>query len=401
VAASGSRGSGQFGSDTQIVQPQPDPEASDAIRTLGPLKKLGLLVRRIVHVVARPVPQRRGLAIHPFRGYGTGNRAFLTGRVLRQPVSASVGPSGKLARDLLNLIRRALRRGAADVVVEADLSGARARATTDPDGFFQVELILNETLPSEVLWQEVTLRVPGDHGASATTQVFIAPPSSPFAVISDIDDTVVFTGVARKAAMLWNIFMQGAESRVAFPGVAAFYRALHRGPSGEERNPMLYVSRGPWSIYEVLTAFFRLHDIPEGPLLFLRDWGMTLHHPLPRRGRGHKERLIHDMLVRYSDFPFVLIGDSGQKDPEKYAQLVRDHPGRILAVYIRNVSRDPSRDTAIQALAREVRKAGSEILLADDSFIMARHAAEHGLISSEALAEVLEERASVSPHASL
>lgn len=314
------------------------------------------------------------------------------GRVLRQPEPTAVGPSGKLPKDLLNVLRRALRRGASGVEVEARLDGSVARVEADADGFFRVDLELTESLASGSLWEEVELEVLGEDGARATGEVFITPDDSPFGVISDIDDTVIHTGVARTSAMLWNTFMQGAESRVAFPGVAAFYRALHRGPSGDGRNPMLYVSRGPWSIYEVLAAFFRIQEIPEGPVLFLRDWGMTLHHPLPRRGKGHKEGLIREMLQRYPGLPFVLIGDSGQRDPEIYADVVRDYPGRIRAVYIRNVTRTRERDEAIEALARETERAGTSLVLADDSFVMAHHAAGEGLIPDEALPEILREK---------
>ena len=42
-----------------------------------------------------------------------------------------------------------------------------------------------------------------------------------------------------------RLFLHGVESKVAFPGVAALYRALHHGVSGQELNPMLYVSRDP------------------------------------------------------------------------------------------------------------------------------------------------------------
>jgi phosphatidate phosphatase APP1 len=66
-------------------------------------------------------------------------------------------------------------------------------------------------------------------------------------IISDIDDTVMVTGVAHELVMLWRLFARPAASRVPFPGVAAFYRALHAGGTGQEQNPMLYVSRGPWT----------------------------------------------------------------------------------------------------------------------------------------------------------
>jgi phosphatidate phosphatase APP1 len=221
-----------------------------------------------------------------------------------------------------------------------------------------------------------------DHpAAQATGRVFIPPPACRFVVISDIDDTITETGVANKAVMLWRLFMQGARSRTAFPGIAALLRAFHRGVSGAELNPMLYVSRAPWSIYEVLDAFFNLHRIPVGPILFLREWGMTWESPLPRRSKGHKLELIRDMLTLYRDLPFVLIGDSGQRDPEIYAQIVHEHPRRVLAIYIRNVSRDPARLRAIEDLAMQVVDAGSTLLLAADSMAMAQHAAEHGLIA--------------------
>src|SRR3954471_6984878 len=121
-------------------------------------------------------------------------------------------------------------------------------------------------------------------------------------------------------------------------------RELHRkcGRTAEH-NPMLYVSRAPWTNYEVLDAFFGLHGIPVGPLLFLREWGLTVQSPLPRRGKGHKLELIGNMLRLYRGLPFVLVGDSGQRDPEIYARVVRENPGRVLAVYVRNVSRDPAR----------------------------------------------------------
>jgi phosphatidate phosphatase APP1 len=200
------------------------------------------------------------------------------------------------------------------------------------------------------------------------------------------------TGVANKVMMCWRLFAQGARSRVAFPGVAALYKALHGGVSGGELNPMLYVSRGPWSLYEVLDEFFHRHGIPVGPILFLREWGLSWRHPFPRRAKDHKLALIRHMVALYRDLPFILIGDSGQRDPEIYAQVVREHPGRVLAIYIRNVSRHAKRPRAIEVLAREVAEAGSSLLLAADSFAMAAHAAERGLISATALAEVVAER---------
>ena len=94
------------------------------------------------------------------------------------------------------------------------------------------------------------------------------------------------TGVANKAAMLWRLFVEDAESRTVFPGVSApLPRAARRAPRATRCNPMLYVSRAPWGIYDILEEFFQRHDIPVGPILFLREWGVSWRHPAaaPRR----------------------------------------------------------------------------------------------------------------------
>ena len=232
-----------------------------------------------------------------------------------------------------------------------------------------------------------------DPPVSAQGSVFITPADCRFVVISDIDDTVVRTGIGNTLVMLWRLFVEDARSRLAFPGVAALYQALHRGVSWNESNPLLYVSRAPWGTYEVLEEFFHLHGIPVGPILFLREWGISWRSPLPRTAKDHKQELIGNMLALYDDLPFVLIGDSGQQDPEIYRHIVEEHPGRVIAVFIRDVSRNSRRARDIEQLAIAVSKAGSTLLLAADSVAMAEQAVRLGLVSCETQTAVGGERA--------
>jgi phosphatidate phosphatase APP1 len=294
-------------------------------------------------------------------------------------------------REISDIFRRLARWGLGEVIVSARVGGAERSFTTDRDGYFHIDLRPDEPLDPETRWHRVHLEV-SRRGeiAEAVGMVYVPPSAARLLVISDIDDTVMHTGVANKARMLWRLFVQGADSRSAFPGVAALYRGLHEGADGRQQNPMLYVSRAPWSIYEVLEAFFRLKDIPEGPVLFLREWGLTFQRPLPRRAEDHKRDLIEGMLARYADLPVLLIGDSGQHDPEVYADVVRDHPGRIAAVYIRDVSRSKMRADEILTLATELNEAGSPLVLAGDSSTMAEHALEAGFLSVRGAAAVAE-----------
>ena len=95
-----------------------------------------------------------------------------------------------------------------------------------------------------------------------------------------------------------------------------------------------------------------------------------------------------ELFETYPALPFILVGDSAQEDPEIYAAMAERFPGRVLAVYIRNVHPHPERSTSVQTLADRVLKAGSSLVLADDTLAAARHAAEHGWIADSALAEI-------------
>ena len=363
--------------------------------------RTGRAARKALRVLTRPVRRAQGaggrgpggLVVEPYRGYGSADEIFLIGRVFRQSPGIPGEDPESWRAQWRDVRRRIARRKVADAEIVARFGGAETCVVTDRDGYFRVHL--HPTVrpsPADGPWYEVSLTLASEPPIVATGAVFIPPDTCGYVVISDIDDTVMRTGVANKLTMLWRLFVEDAQSRVAFPGVAALYRALHVGPGGNDENPMLYVSRAPWGLYEMLTEFFRQHGIPAGPVLFLREWGLSWTHPLPRRATDHKQALIGHMLALYRTQPFVLIGDSGQHDPEVYAGIVAAHPGRVRAVYIRNVSKGRERVEEIARLAGAVAAAGSSLVLAADSVAIATHAAEIGLIAPEAVAAVAEER---------
>jgi phosphatidate phosphatase APP1 len=203
-------------------------------------------------------------------------------------------------------------------------------------------------------------------------------------VISDIDDTVIVTDVTRVLRMARNVFMGNATTRLPFPGVAALYKALYEGHDGQRCNPLFYVSSSPWNLYDLLDEFFQMNNIPIGPVLILRDWGITNQEILPTGHYRYKLQQISRIMDFYPQLPFILIGDSGQKDPEIYAQVAAQYPGRVQAVYIRNVSRDLDRPDAIRRLAEKMVQEGGTLILADDTTVIADHAVAKGWISLEA-----------------
>jgi phosphatidate phosphatase APP1 len=332
------------------------------------------------------------LALIPYRGYGT--RTFLTlkGRVVEAKPIRPMEATESFMDNLLNMYRRLTRMPIPGVRVTGTVGGQTREAVTDGQGFFELRFSHPPRLDPGY-WQAVTLEMLSPrHYDQITGQILTPPGDARQVIVSDIDDTVIPTEATNLLRLLRSLFLQNPKTRLPFPGVAAFYRALHLGRDGQPFNPILYVSRGPWNIYDLLCDFFNLHAIPIGPVLYLRDWGLSKEGLAPAAARGHKFRLISTMIEVYNELPFILIGDSGQKDPEIYTEIVRDHPGRVRGVYIRRVTLDPRRVEAIQTLAEEVQAQGSTLVLADDSMEMAGHAASMGWIEERRLADVLGEK---------
>jgi phosphatidate phosphatase APP1 len=202
-------------------------------------------------------------------------------------------------------------------------------------------------------------------------------------VISDIDDTILVTHATNPLRMGLTILLNNARSRRAFPGVSRFYQALQQGTQGAAINPLFYVSSSPWNLYDLLVEFLQVQGIPLGPMVSLRDWGITHQEFLPTRHRQHKLGAIRMILDWLPDLLFILIGDSGQEDTEIYQEVARDYPGRILGVYIRDISRSRKRTDSINRVGREIEAAGSTFLLTADTREMARHAARHGWIKNQ------------------
>jgi phosphatidate phosphatase APP1 len=326
---------------------------------------------------------RRAVEVHPFRGYGTPSRLVLRGRVLRSTglVRSRLGDS--VVDNLRNMFHRFESDEVPGALVAARAGGAEARARADEEGFFEVALDLPEPLGDPRVWEPVDLellepRVPA--GVPHATGQVLVPRDAQYAVISDLDDTVLHS----HATSLWQMakltLLHNAHTRLPFEGVAGFYQALQRGRDGEAYNPVFYVSNSPWNLYDLLEDFLDVHGIPRGPL-FLRDWSLrTL-----KAGETHKLAAIRALLATYPDLQVVLVGDSGERDPEIYRQVVLLHPGRVLAVYVRDV--DPERHAAVAAIAAELAGHGVDLVFSPDTDAARRHALERGLIVAAALPE--------------
>ena len=154
---------------------------------------------------------------------------------------------------------------------------------------------------------------------------------------------------------------------------------------------MFYLSTSPWNLHEVLQEFIALRGFPFGPLL-LTDWGPGRGNLFRIGAREHKLGLIGRILAEHPEMELLLVGDTGQLDPEIYATAAREHPGRIRAIYVRRTGvLNPGRAAEVDALADETTAAGVPMLVVDDSVEIAEHAASLGLLDAAQVEEVRRE----------
>lgn len=66
--------------------------------------------------------------------------------------------------------------------------------------------------------------------------------------------------------------------------------------------------------------------------------------------------MIDAALDVYRELPIILIGDSGQHDPETYTAIARRHPGRGAAVDIRDLQRHRRRTQELAAIGEDLRE---------------------------------------------
>lgn len=179
------------------------------------------------------------------------------------------------------------------------------------------------------------LRSTDEIGTIAGTlgQLHVVSPRG-LSVISDIDDTIKMTEATSRSEMLANTFLRPFE---VVEGMAQLYQSWHT--LGCDFH---YVSSSPWQLYEPLAELCATSAFPSGSMHLryfrVRDEMFKRFRPVRRNS---KVGIIVGILKRLPERKFILVGDSGEKDPEIYRFLAKRFPDRIAAILIRNVRSRP------------------------------------------------------------
>lgn len=270
----------------------------------------------------------------------------------------AAGKVGLGQRVLLRLLRRAMRASCDDVATPIfqeriarftaqNRPGRRvavqigqdlvAHAKSRRNGHFQVPVRVDLDQADDWAQREpanaepyLPLEVCGTEGACATGRAYLVEPTG-LSIISDIDDTLKHSQVECKRTLLTNTFLRPFET---IPGMARVFR--HWAAAGAAVH---YVSSSPWQLYEHLAEHLAGEGFPAGSF-HLRSFRLRDH--LLRRllmlRRSGKQSVIRALVSTYPHRSFLLVGDSGEHDPEIYGAIARRFPRQISGIFIRQLA---------------------------------------------------------------
>lgn len=325
------------------------------------------------------------LQIIGFQSYGTDSHFYVRGRALEDE-SIDL-ESQKIWHLAVNAWKRFETDEIRNAGVNIKLPNSKILKTiTDADGYFKLEAELEdlETLTNDLGWlsfelsyNDVNIKRSIQNDNRFPGELMIPANTAQFGVASDIDDTVLKTGMVSllKWRVIYNSIFKSAKNRTPLEGAADFYQKLHQGVSGKNANPIFYVSHSPWNLYRYLELFLKQNNFPKGPIL-LRSLSNFLRKK-PEDEKPQKQKEILNLLKTYPKLPFILIGDSGEHDPDIYMEIAEEFPDRILAIYLRSV-KHKKRMLRVKGLVENYKT--TTVLMVESSKQAIEHAREQGFI---------------------
>ena len=329
-----------------------------------------MAVRRQIRSALRRFVPGAPVVVVTYGGYVAclpeGPVARVRGRILRKTVVALAGPV-RAWRTFMETVAWFTTSEAPGVPVEVTSDVATVHVVSDEEGYVEARVPVGPLTEPRVGIKLAARRAP-DTAAVA----FVVPADDRPLVVSDIDDTVLITGVKERLKMVGRTLVGDPTDREVVDGMPGLLAAL----AGKEA-PVFYVSTSPWNLYQRLADTLAHHHVPAGPLL-LTDWGFGRKQMLVRPALEYKVETITGLLADFPGREAVLVGDSGQHDLAAYLAVAEAHPGRVRAILIREVPglvpRDHEPDHARA-------KAAGVALCVGEPAELAAVAAGHGLLT--------------------
>jgi phosphatidate phosphatase APP1 len=315
--------------------------------------------------------------IEPLFAFGNEEKVYVKARVVEAYKQSVPSEKKSALRNLLAAIRRYSGNSVSDVEILARLGDEKITMVSDGEGIVDGKFKISAIGPVERVMFSFAGNGDLEHKEGEVPfRVTRYASDHPLGIISDIDDTILISKATQLGEKLWLSISKNAYTRRPFPGISKFYKGL----TDHGENPVFYVSSSDWNLNELIKDFLKFRKIPKGPLL-LQDLHINLRNIWKSGGgsHAHKGEKILFLFKLYPKMKFILVGDSGQHDPELYAEAIEDFPDRVVAVYIRIIKdMDEERRYLLDRFKDRI-----AIAYVHNTEEAIEHAIEHGFINYE------------------
>ena len=317
--------------------------------------------------------------IKVYNGYGNQQHLVIFGHVLKLSSLPRKTFRKNFITNFFSMFRLFMVRPYQGAIIKFEWDAIIYETKSEDDGFFRFEctptniMKPGKHLAKLYLWDD-NLPV-----AEATGYIYV-PDEYKYAIISDIDDTLLISHSSNLRKRLYVLLTKNAHTRKPFEGVINHYKLLaNAGLKTGATNPFFYVSSSEWNLYQFLLDFSHKHELPEG--VFLLSQLKKLHQVFATGQGKHSAKFMR--IVRIVEaFPkeqLILLGDDSQQDPYIYLSLVEHFPGKINCVYLRHTHK--KNYEAVKQIVEKIEKAGVPCCYFTHSSEAIIHSGQIGLAS--------------------
>ncbi len=344
------------------------------------IRILTLPIRYLFSLLKKKIGKLDYVKIESLYAFGNEKKILVKARVIEAYKQSRPSEKKTYFQNILATLRRYAGSQVPDVMVEVKHLETTKTVKTDAEGI--IDCTFEQFIPSIPEHDKIYFRIIEEEGIEPEEtitehDVIRFNSKHPMGIISDIDDTIIISHATQVGKKFWLSISKNAYTRRHFPGVSKFYHEL----SHDKSNPFFYVSSSEWNLFDMIKDFLKFRNIPDGVLL-LKDFHIDLTNIFKSGGgdHNHKIKKIELLMNLYPSMKFVMIGDSGQHDPELYAEVIKRYPDRVISVYIREVGKkDIKRRKQIMKILKDVPER-PEFKFIADTHATIMHAKENNFI---------------------
>ncbi len=276
------------------------------------------------------IPHSKEASVWKLQAIETARHTLLHGTIL-QGLPKLIERDERSLSNFSKMVRSYFSRPLANAPIEITFNDESRLIHTDKKGNFRLETAAHPESP-------IRIRMPAYEHPLPVLQgypIHFRLSEAPYLLVSDIDDTVLVSHTQSFLSRLRVLLFDAPADREAVEATRQAFEWLNT-----PQVQFMYLSRSEINLFHLITQFLQHHDIPAGPLL-LRDY--TRWHALfGDRDAQYKYQRLAWIARSFPDKRLLLFGDDSQQDLEVFHHIVRQFPGRVEAIFIRQTRRGGS-----------------------------------------------------------